>query len=539
VTEIGRLCVRVSGADAQASASRTALAVRPLDLDSPSVPERAILCIRRLDDPLPGGIDIRSTHTRPTRWEHAAREAIGALYRSAPRLLRDDVSPHANAVVFEDRAELLACAAQSLQSRAWWWTDVIASPLTVDAVAREWLRTPHYIPSAIALLDAPSLRTFLHAIEVTMALRLTQRVLEVHGIASIARVLVSFPAVVTALSAATATSIARVALEEPSNIAIECRVFAMIALALHESPVMTRRILEKQLLTRDPERPPITQIEPTSAQIALSPEPVIAREATDTLSPQEPHNPQVPVERRALSPSNPRRESHTPRDEHDGGLRARRSTITETTRSAPAAPTTTPEWQIAQTTPTRPLETPISASIPAPTLDAIHTPYAGLFFLLNAAIALGYYDPYGRGEDIDLDVWEFLAMCGNEWIPKFEDDALFAFLDREGGCRLPVGVYREPAGLASAFPPDNRQPATDNRKEWLVAIREHITDALPGIESPETFLLTRAGTIVVTPAHVDVHFILETHPIEIRIAGLDRDPGWIPAAGRHVAFHFD
>jgi hypothetical protein len=25
----------------------------------------------------------------------------------------------------------------------------------------------------------------------------------------------------------------------------------------------------------------------------------------------------------------------------------------------------------------------------------------------------------------------------------------------------------------------------------------------------------------------------------VRLAGLDRDPGWVPAAGRRVAFHYE
>jgi hypothetical protein len=38
---------------------------------------------------------------------------------------------------------------------------------------------------------------------------------------------------------------------------------------------------------------------------------------------------------------------------------------------------------------------------------------------------------------------------------------------------------------------------------------------------------------------VDVRYALADHPFEIRRAGLDRDPGWIPAAGRRLHFHFD
>lgn len=39
--------------------------------------------------------------------------------------------------------------------------------------------------------------------------------------------------------------------------------------------------------------------------------------------------------------------------------------------------------------------------------------------------------------------------------------------------------------------------------------------------------------------HVDVQLSLATLPLSLRIAGLDRDPGWIPAAGRSIRFHFD
>jgi hypothetical protein len=40
-------------------------------------------------------------------------------------------------------------------------------------------------------------------------------------------------------------------------------------------------------------------------------------------------------------------------------------------------------------------------------------------------------------------------------------------------------------------------------------------------------------------AHVDIHFDLADLPLPVRFAGLDRDPGWVPASGRFIAFHFD
>lgn len=52
-------------------------------------------------------------------------------------------------------------------------------------------------------------------------------------------------------------------------------------------------------------------------------------------------------------------------------------------------------------------------------------------------------------------------------------------------------------------------------------------------------LCRQKARVSATAAHVDVFFALDRHPIEIRLAGLDRDPGWVPAAGRCIAFHYE
>lgn len=51
-------------------------------------------------------------------------------------------------------------------------------------------------------------------------------------------------------------------------------------------------------------------------------------------------------------------------------------------------------------------------------------------------------------------------------------------------------------------------------------------------------LLKHRATIACTDTKLDVTFSLNQHPLAIRIAGLDRDPGWVPAAGRFIAFHY-
>ncbi len=51
-------------------------------------------------------------------------------------------------------------------------------------------------------------------------------------------------------------------------------------------------------------------------------------------------------------------------------------------------------------------------------------------------------------------------------------------------------------------------------------------------------LLCLPGRIELDAERLNVHFSLERLPVVVRMAGLDRDPGWIPAAGRDVRFHF-
>jgi hypothetical protein len=52
-------------------------------------------------------------------------------------------------------------------------------------------------------------------------------------------------------------------------------------------------------------------------------------------------------------------------------------------------------------------------------------------------------------------------------------------------------------------------------------------------------LFAATARVHVTSTAVDVEFPLSELPLQVRLAGLDRDPGWLPAAGRSIRFHFD
>jgi len=72
-------------------------------------------------------------------------------------------------------------------------------------------------------------------------------------------------------------------------------------------------------------------------------------------------------------------------------------------------------------------------------------------------------------------------------------------------------------------------------------VRYRLRQALDvgSLDDVAPLLVRRPARVHVSSAAIDVSYSLAELPIEIRMSGLDRDPGWVPAAGRAIGFHFD
>jgi len=181
-----------------------------------------------------------------------------------------------------------------------------------------------------------------------------------------------------------------------------------------------------------------------------------------------------------------------------------------------------------------PAETLVSRSVPLDEIT-IETELGGLFYLINLAIFLEIYSdftsPVEKSHE-DLSIWDFVAMVGREINQDHDlDDPIWTGLqDLQDG--------HDSANLVN---PEN--PV--HKPTWLSDLLPHIKARLIlalGIESEDflaTILLHHHARVTITPTHLDVFFSLSDHPIEIRLSGLDRNPGWVPAAGRFIAFHYD
>jgi len=183
----------------------------------------------------------------------------------------------------------------------------------------------------------------------------------------------------------------------------------------------------------------------------------------------------------------------------------------------------------------------------------IDTDFGGVFYLINLGLYLDLYGDFTQPLRLGLalSIWDFVALAGQQLLgePLTRDSvwALLAQLAGRGVAEAPGTDFDPPA--VDRLPTELRPIFSDlgdpiDLALWLDRlmsfIRSRLAQALGLNETQNAALFfTQAAHISVTAARLDVSMNLIDLPIEIRLAGLDRDPGWVPAAGRFVAFHFE
>jgi hypothetical protein len=238
------------------------------------------------------------------------------------------------------------------------------------------------------------------------------------------------------------------------------------------------------------------------------------------------------------------------------------------------------------TTPMR--EPPLASQQPAPIMSVgFASDFAGLFFLLNAFLAMGLYPDFTRPADqgLALAPTRLLDRLALQWFGRrYRDDHLHrvlasadddplvparwrvvpawlaAFPEAAIGPTVATSRYRtrwHPAGFPMADVPlrtrdVRRRPQSGTRlhyarlpsaqqQRWLAClalyldarIRRASDDPGLGLNS-----LAIPGRCRIGAQRIDIDLALADLPLPLRLAGLDRDPGWLPAEGRSIALHF-
>jgi hypothetical protein len=189
-TVISRL--RVGGAvrDPVVARLRLESMLGAAELRPRALPPSAILCVRKLCAPR-GALALArggayASHAQH-EWQRALSDALDRVAARAARPFKGPTPHDAEAVVFADRAEMLACLAldwrAQLVAARWWWRDILRGADATRAVASEWLGSPEYIPAALEHLSRAGMAAeFVAALDVDDARAMTRRITQVFGL---------------------------------------------------------------------------------------------------------------------------------------------------------------------------------------------------------------------------------------------------------------------------------------------------------------------------------------------------------------------
>lgn len=181
--------------DALALRLRLERALAGADFHPPGLPASAILCVRRLSDRR-AGAPRALTGGAPAfaEWQRSVAAAIERLVRHAASPARGPVPADAEAVIFGDQAELLACLAADWCEEAaparWWWRSLFGGLDAAAAMLSAWLGAPEHVPAALGRLGAAGrLIPFARALGENEARSIRRRVVEKFGLYELAAAL--------------------------------------------------------------------------------------------------------------------------------------------------------------------------------------------------------------------------------------------------------------------------------------------------------------------------------------------------------------
>jgi hypothetical protein len=576
---VGRITLQSADPDRLGVRQRFERVLATIDWTPPGVASHSILVLRRLTAPASGRTRLSFARCVSVELQHSAS-------RAQRPWLQSDMSS-AEAAIFADEAELVACLIRdwlrgSVAER-WWWQTVLA-----HTGVEQWLRQ-HVLPLGEVFAPALSLlapRTEvvpwlarLHESDARIAAGAVVRAFALPVTAAPSRVdpdvmhaeddvfaepagdgavashhaaeaFARLVAIVPELQSVTLTPaqqrllvLACVATRAPSWARTARFRTAMVALDRAQTRPATRLNSERIIV---PTQPPPAQaadkgaLETTGRESRdANPTPQAdtaeaVRAALSRSSQTQPVDSATPLrqvaslDRIPASPQRERQPESVMREAADNS-----NTVRQNEAALPLSVLSHDETPEAiRESPAPAVERDDIDPTPIAPAARIETQYGGLFYLLNAWLATGLYSDFTapRAENFVLSPWDLLALVGRAWF---------------GEAFVIDSVWNTLADLAVRHPEidpdrDHALPETwlDEHLHTLTNRLQSALGADSGTDIPAIVCHHRA-LIDVTVSAVHVHLWLSELPLEIRVAGLDRDPGWIPAAGRSLAFHFE
>ena len=552
------LRLRVKGSDLDPLALRGRLenVLNEVSLQ-PRLPPSATLFIRKLNDPLPGSIQLDSPHARaPQAWRHAFQTRFDQLASSAARPAHGLVADSAESVVFYDYAELLASLTadwcSGVAMTRWWWQALLRHGSLSQMIRQFWREKIEYVPAALEhVVRSGAVVEFVSRLSDVEVREIVQRVVYVFGLTRIVQIKATdfssldvAPTLIEEAQVRTVQMPWRDVVPESDTPRLRPaqQLFVGILLMVHRAPSRVRTLAfasEVQHWVKQ-----VKQKEPSDVEISRAPE--IHSEEIKKTEFIEPPEIGTPVRE---NPINADLVVLKPDPTPEGSV----SSVVKLANAVFRYEEVTPTVEIKPIVDVVSVESPpiVESELivettapeifinPDQSLDAvtIETDLGGLFYLINLALFLEIYSDFtspGERFHDDLSIWDFVMIVGDDINQHRNlDDPIWTGLQD----------LQDVQDKNSIHPVNHESPVT--KPTWLTDLLPHLKARLIlalGIDSEDSLaeiMVHHYARVTITPTHLDVFFSLADHPIEIRLSGLDRNPGWVPAAGRFIAFHYD
>ncbi|WP_438042902.1 hypothetical protein [Sorangium sp. So ce128] len=609
--------MRVRGArDPLAVRLRAESLLGAVDLRPSWLPPAAVLIVRSLRVRSSAVFDRGVDASVLRAWERALQAEVDRVARGAARPAREAVPAGAEAVLFNDHAEMLACLARDacdgVIAERWWWAGRLHAGGAERLVAGAFREAPEHVPGALSVLarSGDAVR-FVEALTVEERRAVLLPMLEVHGLPALRAVFEAAPEGATSERAPgedRGELAWRAVVPERMTGETYADALVLVGLMLVRAPSRVRSGAFAEAARRwvhgaRPERGA------GAAARALSPageSGAEAREPGDTSQgagstatdgrtaasgPEDAPGAAAPMQvdrAREVAPRGDRSEqaAAAPPPTAAG---ARETSEAHSVRGAPRSDAVEAAAGVSRSRerarddvaagrgaepavgpgprPARAQERPEHAGPgdEEPSYEAIdaweiETALGGVFFLVYVGIRLGLYGDCftPREPGISLPLWDWLALAGRALLGEgHEDDpvwGLLAALAGRAGFEAPGEGFEAPEGwtlpdewlVDDGVAPAESSSAAGGRAidRWIAGLIPHVRARLAealGVSRGEVaeVMLLRRARVRATASRVDVTMSLADLPIEVRRAGIDRDVGWVPAAGRYVAFWFE
>jgi hypothetical protein len=568
-------------------------------------PRSAVVCIRKLRNSSPVPLDLESRGSRRSAsWEKTTAVAIDCVVRKAHRPALGFVPANAEAVIFADTAEVLACLAsdwcgdQTLNR--WWWQGLFRQADVNSVVLGTWLESPQYIPAALEhLARTQNLIPFARRLSAAVSHAMLRKVAVTFGLADLQSELEASlnkaqpgmyqtasagqEAACRSASSSTRPSAAPWHRWVPESDSFgylpEQQSLVGIGLMLIRAPTVIRSktfAAEFHAWQRSWSNETASLSSDPSAQNSSSRKGQNSSEQDVSLNDSTGLK---RVDRRSTHISEPVQGAGTVNEDlsvHDAGRLdsdplTNQPTLTESLTGSPELllnPVTSWPADNADTTKTLESGCPTSRQTGYDTHQleqTIETECGGVFYFINLGIFLNLYGDFTSPlrPGLSLPIWDFLALLARELVgTRIQTDAVWPLLarlasrdaqDEPGRDFVPpedwhlssdwlTSASEASVGRFECQPQSNTPNPLSAWLAWLMPlVRARLQRALglDRVDDLPSLVCEHRASVRVTTTHLDVTFSLAKLPIAIRLSGLDRDPGWVPAAARFIAFHYE